>query len=252
MDARTRMLGAAEALLLESTECDISTRAVCEAAGVGAPVLYRLFGDKNGLVAAVVDRAFDRYLASKRAQKLSDDPVADLYSTWDLHIDFALKNQAVYRTAYAPALATVPPGVEKARQLLVDRLVRCAEVGRLTMTPDQAAQVMMAAATGVALSLISQPSIFSDPVLSRRVRDSVLGELVAQTVPPDRRRDPVKSVALQMAALVRANRTPLTDPELALMLQWLGAISSATDTARSTRSASTSARVRPGRRPGST
>src|ERR1700754_5101072 len=103
MDARARMLAAAEALLSESTECDVSTRAVCEAAGVGAPVLYRLFGDKNGLLAAVVDRAFARYLASKRAQKLSDDPVDDLYSAWDLHIAFALKNQAVYRMAYAPA-----------------------------------------------------------------------------------------------------------------------------------------------------
>jgi AcrR family transcriptional regulator len=35
-----------------------------EAVGVGAPVLYRLFGDKNGLLAAVIDRAFERYLAS--------------------------------------------------------------------------------------------------------------------------------------------------------------------------------------------
>lgn len=248
MDVRARMLSATETLLTESAECDISTRAVCEAVGVGAPVLYRLFGDKNGLVAAVVDRAFDRYLASKRAQKLSDDPVADLYSTWDLHIDFALKNRAVYRTAYAPALAKVPPGVEKARQLLVERLVRCAEVGQLTTTPDEAAQVMMAAATGVALSLISQPSIFDDPVLSHRVRDSVLGELLVQTVPTVHRPDPLQSVALQMAALIRANRTPLTGPELALMLQWLDAIGSATNIGGPTRSrngTSNSASARP-------
>jgi AcrR family transcriptional regulator len=248
MDVRARMLSAAESLLMESAECDISTRAVCESVGVGAPVLYRLFGDKNGLMAAVVDRAFDRYLASKRAQKLSDDPVADLYSTWDHHIDFALKNRAVYRTAYAPALAKVPPGVEKARQLLVERLVRCAEVGRLATTPDEAAQVMMAAATGVALSLISQPSIFDDPALSQRVRNSVLGELLVEAVPTHHRPDPLKSVALQMAALIRANGTPLTGPELALMLQWLGAISSATDTGgatRSTNGTSKSGRTRP-------
>jgi AcrR family transcriptional regulator len=67
MDTRTRMLDAAESLLRTSPARDISTRAVCEAVGVGAPVLYRLFGDKNGLLAAVVDNAFDRYLALKRA-----------------------------------------------------------------------------------------------------------------------------------------------------------------------------------------
>jgi hypothetical protein len=109
---------------------------------------------------------------------------------------------------------------------------------------------MMAAATGVALSLISQPSIFDDAVLSRRMRDSVLGELLAQPVPTEHRPDSVKSVALQTAALLRANRTPLTGPELALMVQWLGDISSAADTGGPTRSkngTSKSARVRPGR-----
>jgi AcrR family transcriptional regulator len=47
------MLRTAEAQLQASPDRDISTRAVCEAVGVGAPVLDRLFGDKNGLLAAV-------------------------------------------------------------------------------------------------------------------------------------------------------------------------------------------------------
>jgi AcrR family transcriptional regulator len=244
------MVRAAETLLLESGECDISTRAVCEAVGVGSPVLYRLFGDKNGLLAAVVDRAFERYLASKRSQKVSDDPVADLDSAWDLHIAFALKNRAVYRIAYAPSLTEVPAGVEQARQLLVERLIRCAEGGRLTSTPEEAAQVMMAAATGVALSLISQPSTFDFPDLSQQVRDSVLREIVLQSVPPDRRPDSLKSVALQMAALLRAHQTPLTGPEQALMLQWLGAVSSAAGSEEPTRSSARnpkSTRARPRR-----
>src|ERR1700737_5071156 len=65
VDARTRILEAAASLLAESPERDISTRAVCEAANVGAPMLYRLFGDKNGLLAAVGDYRFGRHLAGK-------------------------------------------------------------------------------------------------------------------------------------------------------------------------------------------
>jgi hypothetical protein len=159
-----------------------------------------------------------------------------LYSAWDLHIAFALKNRSVYRMAYAPSLAEVPAGVEQARELLVERLVRCAEGGRLTTTPNEAAQIMMAAATGVALSLITQPSTFDYPGLSQQVRDSVLGELLVQTVPSDRPPDTLKSVALRMAVLLRANQTPLTGPELALMLQWLDTVSSAAGTERSTSS----------------
>jgi AcrR family transcriptional regulator len=223
MDIRAEMLKAAEALLVESAERDVSTRAV--------------FGDKNGLLAAVVDRTFERYLTSKRAQQLSDDPVDDLCSAWDLHIAFALKNQTVYRMAYAPSLYEVPAGVEQARQLLLGRLVRCAEAGRLTTSPDEAAQIMMAAATGVAIGLISQPAIFRCPRLSQRVRDAVLQELLVETVPADRRSDTPNSVALQMAALLRANPTPLSHPEAALMLQWLESITAAAaaDTAKPTR-----------------
>jgi AcrR family transcriptional regulator len=249
MDTRTEMLKAAEAQLLESPERDIATRAVCEAVGVGAPVLYRLFGDKNGLLTAVVDRTFERYLASKRAQKLSDDPVEDLHSAWDLHITFALKNQAVYRIAYAPALDKVPAGVEEARQLLVARLVRCAEVGRLNTTPDEAAQVMMTACTGLAISLISQPETYKCPRLSQRVRDAVLKEiLVDAPANSDRQNSNLDSAALQMAALIRAHPTPLTGPESALMLQWLDSISSASNNESSTSSPKRRQQPSPSRR----
>lgn len=77
MDLRTRMLDAAEGLLDASPDRDVSTRAVCEAVGVGAPTLYRLFGDKNGLLAAVVDHGFARYLSTKRALEPTADPVVD-------------------------------------------------------------------------------------------------------------------------------------------------------------------------------
>jgi AcrR family transcriptional regulator len=240
------MLQAAEAQLQASPARDISTRAVCDAVGVGAPVLYRLFGDKNGLLAAVVDRAFERYLTSKRTQKLSDDPVNDLYSAWDAHIAFALKNQAVYRIAYAPGLSDVPAGVDEARRLLVERLVRCAQAGRLNTAPDEAAQIMMAASTGVALSLITQPATFSDRGLAQRVRDAVVGDFLVDAAPAtDHNVGSLKSVALQMSALLRTAPTPLTNPEVLLMLQWLDAIAAGqTAGARSTKKAATPSRAR--------
>jgi AcrR family transcriptional regulator len=238
VDTRTQMLKAAESLLQKSHDSDISTRAVCEAVGVGPPVLYRLFGDKNGLIAAVVDSVFARYLARKRAEPLSDDPVDDLYSAWDNHVAFAMKNQAVYRMAYAPSLAQVPAGVDEARQVLVERFVRCAAAGRLNTAPDQATQTMMAACVGVNLCLLSQPATYSDPDLSRRVRDAVLGGLVIDT--GSRARGPktktLKAVALQMAALIRQTPTPLTEPEVTLMLQWLETLTAAASPSAASRS----------------
>jgi AcrR family transcriptional regulator len=224
------MLKAAESLLQKSPDSDISTRAVCEAVGVGAPMLYRLFGDKNGLIAAVVDNVFERYVARKRAEPLSDDPVVDLYRAWDSHVAFALKNPAVYRMAYAPSLVEVPAGVGEARQALIERFVRCAAAGRLNTAPVQAAQAMMAACVGLNLCLLTQPDTYSDPDLSSRVRDAVLGGLLIDM--GSRARDPktktIKAIALQMAALIRQTPTTLTEPEVSLMLQWLETISATT------------------------
>jgi AcrR family transcriptional regulator len=224
------MLDAARVLLDSSPDHDISTRSVCDAVGVGAPMLYRLFGDKSGLLAAVVDDIFERYLSRKRIAQLSKDPVDDLYAAWDAHAEFALKNPIVYRIAYAPSMAAVPAGVEEARQLLLKRLTRCATAGRLNTTPDQAAQAIMAAGIGVNLCLISQPTAYADPHLSQRVRDAVLQDLLVdqERKALETKMDRVKNVALQMAALSRETSSlPLTGQERALMLQWLDAISAA-------------------------
>jgi AcrR family transcriptional regulator len=227
MGARAQMLKAAESQLQKSPDSDVSTRAVCEAVGVGAPMLYRLFGDKNGLISAVVDNVFERYLSRKRAQPPSDDPVKDLYKTWDDHVAFALKNPVVYRIAYAPSLAQVPAGVDEGRQLVVSRLVRCAAAGRLNTTPDEAAQALTSACVGVNLCLLTQPAIYCHPDLSRRVRDSVIDGLVTDLGghAADPRGGLREVVAVQMAALIRQSPTPLTGPEVTLMLQWLETIS---------------------------
>ena len=228
MDIRTRVLETASALLQVSNDHDISTRAVSEAVGVGAPVLYRLFGDKNGLLSAVVDHAFEGYLREKRAQPPSPDPSDGLYAAWDAHVQFALANPIVYRVAYAPALDNVPAGVEKARQLLLERCDRCAQAGQLRTTPAQAAQAMMAACVGICLCLLSLPATFTDPDLSKRVRDAVLSGLLIKRSAPKNPTRTLKTVSLQLAALIRAAPTPLTNAEIRVLLQWLDTISATT------------------------
>jgi AcrR family transcriptional regulator len=52
---RERILQAAARLLAESGGAPVSTRAVCAAAGVGAPTLYHHFGDKDGLYLKVLE-----------------------------------------------------------------------------------------------------------------------------------------------------------------------------------------------------
>jgi hypothetical protein len=84
---------------------------------------------------------------------------------------------------------------------------------------------MMAACVGVRLSLLSQPATFTDPDLSRRVRDAVLSELLINRAAPKNLKRTLRTVALQLVALVSSVPTPLTGPETGLLLQWLETIS---------------------------
>src|SRR4051812_47274268 len=68
---RVALIAAAEQQLNASPGQDIATRAVCEEAGVTQPVLYRLFGDKQGLLDAVADAGLQRYARRKAALEVT-------------------------------------------------------------------------------------------------------------------------------------------------------------------------------------
>jgi len=81
-----------------------------------------------------------RYLSEKRDQWPSDDPVEDLCTAWDNRIAFARKTAALYPGVYALSLPGVQAAAEEARRLLCNRLVRCAEAGKLKTKPDEESQ----------------------------------------------------------------------------------------------------------------
>jgi AcrR family transcriptional regulator len=136
------------------------------------------FGDKEGLLAAVVDRGFETYLAGKRAAKPSGDPVRDLRDGWDDHVAFALDYPDHYRLMYS-GLSTPPGAAAEAHELLLAVLERCAAAGRPRL-PPLAGQMVMAANAGVALSMITRPELCPDPGFSVRVRESVLAGVLAE------------------------------------------------------------------------
>jgi AcrR family transcriptional regulator len=230
---RTRILTAAAELLDRSRDADISTRAVCEAAGVAAPALYRHFGDKDGLMAAVVDHGFEQYLAAKRQAPPAADPVEDIRNGWNTHVGFALAHPMVYRLMYSPSLTTMPAAAAEAFGILEGHLEACAAAGRLRVSPPVAAQIIMSANIGLALNLVTQPDLYTDPDLSSRVRDAVHAAVLTPPPPPSTpgtAADPetLPAVAAQLGALVRtAPPEALTPAEISLLRQWLATLSDA-------------------------
>ncbi|UQT61380.1 TetR/AcrR family transcriptional regulator [Streptomyces durmitorensis] len=239
MSTRERILEVAANLVAESEDGDVSTRAVCEAAQVGAPALYRHFGDKQGLLSAVVDHGFDKYLATKRQREATADPVDDLCDGWDSHVDFALRNPNLYRLMNSPAMRTPPAAALESHQILTRDLERAAAQGKLRLAPELAAQMVMSANVGVALMLVARPATFADRGMSRRVRDAVHAAVFTPDVTESRAesfaqeagtagRDEVQlpaTAARLSAMLAQAPPSALTDAEAALMGEWLDRLS---------------------------
>ena len=228
MSIRDDILAAAAELLAQSGSGDVSTRAICERAGVQAPTLYRHFGDKDALLAAVVDEAFEQYLGSKRLVVPTDDPVERLRNGWDSHNAWGLAHPAYYRIIFSPAAtaATAPVAAAEAMGILRSHLDACAEAGLLRIAPDVAAQMIMAANVGVTLMQISRPGLYPDPGLSTRVRDSLHARVFREREPARTQTQTVRAdaaaTATTLAALLRSDdSSPLTPTERALLLDWL-------------------------------
>jgi AcrR family transcriptional regulator len=207
-NARDRLLLAA-AELLESGGT-VSTRAVCERAGVQAPTLYHHFGSKQGLIDAVVNHGFTQYTAVES----SGDPLGDLREGWDKHVRFGLEHPSFYGLLYGRAEPGKPCAVTApAHAALRDRFTEAAAIGLLMVPADDAAEQVLAANVGVTLTLISQPE--PDFALSERVREAALaGVLRAPTTDGAATR---ASTALTLRALVADDPADLTPGERALL-----------------------------------
>ncbi|WP_433303259.1 TetR/AcrR family transcriptional regulator [Actinoplanes sp. CA-030573] len=225
-DVRSAMLAAAERLLADSPDRDIATRAVCEAVGVTQPVLYRLFGDKNGLLDALADDGLRRYAEHKGRQPQTGDPVADLRAGWDDHMEFARRNPALYHLMFAPRPRSHAQARRQIMDLLEAALLRCSAIGALRVSPSVAAQIILPANVGLALSLIAQPSLFADPDLSVRMREAVFGAVLTEPAAPEEG-DPVPAAALRLRSQLAVSGTSALEPaETALLDRWLERLAS--------------------------
>jgi AcrR family transcriptional regulator len=220
---RRQILEVAAGILEQEGAHAVSTRSVAAAAGIRAASLYQFFGDKDGLLAELAIHAFDLYLAEKHTLAQTDDPVEDMRRGWDMHVEFGLGHPAFYLLMFgADRPGRRPPAAQEAHDLLLKFLDRVAAAGRLRVPPALAAQLSMAAVTGVTLSLIGTPAEDRDPEISPRMRDILIDSLITDPAPAV---DPgLASRALALdATLATADEDslPLRPPETALLRDWL-------------------------------
>ncbi len=213
---RAQLVEVAADLLASQGPDAVTTRSVALAAGVQAPTIYRLFGDKSGLLDAVVQHGFASYLARKPPADADGDPIKSLRAGWELHVGFGLANPELFRLMHTAlrtpdgrAIAAAGTGVLRAR------VHRVAEAGRLRVTERRAVDLISAAGTGVVFTLIDQAENERDDMLADTAWESVcaiiLTDAGAAIAGPATAAVTLRAALPGLAALTTAERALLGD-----------------------------------------
>lgn len=216
---RRRVVECAALLLAREGRAGVTTRAVAAAAGVQAPAIYRLFGDKDGLLEAVVEHGYATFLADKEQQARPEDVVDDLRAGWDLSVGFGLANPALYALMYGePGRGTSSDAFQSGMQILLGRIQRLAAGGRLRVDEGLAAALIHATARGAVLTWLSMPEEARDPNLLIAMRESMVTAVTNVEPLVDK---PTPAGAARALRAVLSQQTALTRGEQELLAEWL-------------------------------
>jgi AcrR family transcriptional regulator len=180
---RDRILKAAEEIIANSGVDAATTRSVAIAANVQAPTIYRLFGDKDGLLDAVAEKVMAGYATAKTSRARQADPVNELREGWNAHVAFALTHPGIFQIVSTRAYpATTSPALVRGIEVLRSKINAVASVGRLRITEARAIELFHATATGVILLMLRCPPNERDMALSEEAREATITALTGEAV----------------------------------------------------------------------
>jgi AcrR family transcriptional regulator len=222
-DTRARIIDVAARLLQEQGPAAVTTRGVAEAAGVQAPAIYRLFGDKDGLLEAVAEHVMATYVSAKAAivQSASSDevdPLGDLHSGWQMQIDFGVANPALFRLFSDPERVLRSPAAQSGRRVLESRVHRLAESGRLRVSEPHAVDLIQAAGIGTIQTLLATPPERRDAGLAEGMFEAVLRQILVDA--PGGTGNGPTATAVAFRAIT-SQLEMLTEAERRLLADWL-------------------------------
>lgn len=182
-ESRARIIDAAKQLIASAGADAATTRAVADAAGVQAPTIYRLFGDKDRMLATVAEAAFAEYVAKKARKKPHSDPVQDLRDGWDTHVAFSLANPGIF--AIMTSSATRQSSATAAGfEVLRAKIHRIAAAGRLRVSEARALALIHSVGTGIIFELVGLPESERDMKTSDVAREMVLSAITTEKAAP--------------------------------------------------------------------
>ena len=223
---RARIVAAAADLLRESGPASVTTRGVAARAGVQPPAIYRVFGDKDGLLEAVAEHVMADFVTAKsavvEAAVAGDvDPLEDLRAGWDAQIEFGVANPTLFRLLSDPDRVRSSRAALSGRQVLESRVRRVAAIGRLRVGEDRAVGLIQSAGVGTIQTLLAAPRERRDPGLADAMWDAVAAAILIDAAPHPVERPRAAAITLRATT---SGQEVLSGAERELLAEWLDRI----------------------------
>ena len=157
-ELRERALAIAVELLAEVGAGGLTTRSLAARAGTSASALYELFGDKSGVVRELYFEGFRRLSEELGELRETGDPVADLWSLATTYRRFIRSNRELAEVMFSRPFTDFSAGPDElaatssVRVLIVGRIRRCIDAGRLRGDETDVAHVFVAVIQGMAFA----------------------------------------------------------------------------------------------------
>jgi AcrR family transcriptional regulator len=176
-EARRTILDATESLMIEANGSDFSIRALGRRSGYSAPTVYHYFGDKDGLIDALLEDRIAQLADQLERIEPSGDPQHDLRALLLGYLDFSARHPTFTRlmwTLSRKGESRMPAAMDRVRSCIENATERFGASGRLGhFDPDSAGRILWGLAYGLVSLRITQPDFPMDDQLAGRALDAL-------------------------------------------------------------------------------
>jgi AcrR family transcriptional regulator len=177
-EARRAILDATESLLIQSGGFDFSIRSLGKRCGYSAPTVYHYFGDKDGLIDALLEERVAGLADAIERVPRSSDALVELLGVLRVFVEFGHAHPTFNRlmwTVSSKGQGRTTPAMERLTARVRPPLMALAESGRLEGADvESAGQMIWALLHGLSALRVIEPDHPWVPNLGERALETLL------------------------------------------------------------------------------